>query len=120
MALRWQGQRGFGFIKPDDGGEDLFCHVSAIEDGNCLVEGAKVSFIKGQDERSGRDRAQNVTGGSTEEPGGPGGPQGDPGPAPEGHSTGVALRWNPRGFGFIKPDDGSVPRPVSLFNGKGV
>ena len=120
VAIRWQGQRGFGFIKPDDGGEDLFCHVSAIEDGNCLVEGAKVSFVKGQDERSGRDRAQNVTGGSTEEPGGPGGPQGDPGPAPEGHSTGVALRWNPRGFGFIKPDDGSVPRPVSHTFGKGV
>ena len=113
VALRWQGQRGFGFIKPDDGGEDLFCHVSAIEDGNCLVEGAKVSFLKGQDERSGRDRAQNVTGGTTEDAsgGGGGGQGGDPGPAPEGHSTGVALRWNPRGFGFIKPDDGSVPRP---------
>ena len=118
VALRWNSN-GFGFIKPDDGGEDLFCHVSAIEDGNCLVEGAKVSFIKGQDERSGRDRAQNVTGGSTEEPGGPGGPQGDPGPAPEGHSTGVALRWNPRGFGFIKPDDGSVPRPVSFISREG-
>ena len=95
------------------------CDLAIVEDER-LVEGAKVSFVKGQDERSGRDRAQNVTGGSTEEPGGPGGPQGDPGPAPEGHSTGVALRWNPRGFGFIKPDDGSVPRPVSLFNGKGV
>ena len=25
--LRWQGERGFGFIQPDDGGPDLFCHV---------------------------------------------------------------------------------------------
>ena len=72
-ALRWN-ERGFGFIRADGGGDDLFCHCTAIEDGNCLVEGAKVSFVKGQDERSGRDRAQNVTGGSTEEPGGPGGP----------------------------------------------
>ena len=54
------------------------CDLAIVEDER-LVEGAKVSFVKGQDERSGRDRAQNVTGGSTEEPGGPGGPQGDPG-----------------------------------------
>merc|ERR1740117_1720926 len=37
-ACRWN-ERGFGFIKPADGGEDLFCHVSGITDGNMLLEG---------------------------------------------------------------------------------
>ncbi|KAK7237361.1 cold shock protein [Aureococcus anophagefferens] len=40
-----------GFIKPDDGGDDLFCHVSQITDGNALSEGATVHFVKVFDER---------------------------------------------------------------------
>ena len=47
VALRWQADRGFGFIKPDDGGDDLFCHYSSILDGKCLKEGAKVDpYVK--------------------------------------------------------------------------
>ena len=52
VACRWN-ERGFGFIKPDDGGDDLFCHVSQITDGNALSEGAKVHFVKVFDERRG-------------------------------------------------------------------
>ena len=43
VAGRWN-DRGFGFIKPDDGGDDVFCHFSAIKDGNCLREGDRVEF----------------------------------------------------------------------------
>lgn len=61
-AVRWH-ERGFGFIKPDDGGEDVFCHISAIQDGNMLKEGATVEYELKFDERRGKPRAENVTGG---------------------------------------------------------
>jgi len=119
-ALRWS-EKGFGFIKPDDGGEDLFCHFSSIEDGNALREGDKVFFVKQFDERKGKERAEQVTGGCQEDKGGGGGfgggggsyggggGGGGRGGGPidtAGKSTGIALRWNEKGFGFIKPDDG--------------
>ena len=68
VALRWNS-RGFGFIKPDgdETGEDLFCHYSSIDDGNCLKEGDKVWFVKQYDDRKGKYRAEQVTGGCTEE-----------------------------------------------------
>ena len=47
--------------------QDIFCHTSAIVDGNCLLEGDQVEYEKSFDERRGNDRAANVTGGSQEE-----------------------------------------------------
>ena len=72
VALRWN-EKGFGFIKPDDGGEDIFCHFSGIDDGKCLMEGAKVEYRKTYDERKGKYRAEQVTGGSAEPEAGFGG-----------------------------------------------
>lgn len=66
VATGWQ-ERGFGFITPDNGGEDIFCHVSAIKDGSCLKEGAKVKYDCFFDDRRGKWRAMNVTGGCDEE-----------------------------------------------------
>merc|ERR1711865_576158 len=72
-AGRWN-DRGFGFIKPSDGSEDVFCHFSCITDGNCMEEGSKIEFEKVWDDRKGKYRAEGVTGGTTiDRPSGGGG-----------------------------------------------
>lgn len=42
----FNGQKGFGFITPDDGAKDVFVHVSAVERAGMrgLADGQKVSF----------------------------------------------------------------------------
>ena len=53
-------QRGFGFITPEDGGEEVFVHRSAIqaEGVTSLAEGAQVEFDVVQGEKG--PRADNV------------------------------------------------------------
>lgn len=53
--------KGFGFITPDNGGPDVFVHVSAIASGNSLLEGQKVSYDVGQDRKTGKSKAENVS-----------------------------------------------------------
>ncbi len=46
-TVKWfNGTKGFGFIQPDDGGKDVFVHISAVEKAGLrgLDEGQKVSF----------------------------------------------------------------------------
>jgi CspA family cold shock protein len=54
--------KGYGFIQPNDGGTDVFVHVSALEQAGMrdLVEGQKVSFDVQADPRSGKSRAVNI------------------------------------------------------------
>jgi len=66
VACQWNS-RGFGFIRPDDGGEDLFCHFSVITDGNALREGDKLEFYVEYDDRKGKYRATGVIGGIKED-----------------------------------------------------
>ena len=42
--------KGFGFITPDDGGKDLFVHVSAVASGT-LYDDQKVSFEIGEGQK---------------------------------------------------------------------
>jgi len=42
----YNGQKGFGFIQPDNGGKDVFVHISAVEKAGLsgLNEGQKISY----------------------------------------------------------------------------
>ena len=62
-TVKWfNGQKGFGFIQPDDGGSDVFVHISAVERAGLsgLAEGQKVSFEIKADPRRGKSSAENL------------------------------------------------------------
>jgi CspA family cold shock protein len=125
--------KGFGFIQPDDGGSDVFVHVSAVEQAGVygLNEGDQVQFELEHDRKSGKLSAGQlvVTGqgaaparrsGGFERRGGFGGERsfggGDRGGErssgrqrgePAGSGSGTVKWFNAtKGFGFIQPDGG--------------
>ena len=62
-TVKWfNGQKGFGFIQPNDGSKDVFVHISAVERAGMsgLNEGQKVSFDLVADRRSGKSSAENL------------------------------------------------------------
>jgi CspA family cold shock protein len=62
-TVKWfNGQKGFGFIQPDDGGADVFVHISAVERAGLhgLNEGQKISYELVPDKRSGKSSADNL------------------------------------------------------------
>jgi CspA family cold shock protein len=135
--VKWyNASKGFGFIEPDDGGADVFVHVSAVERAGLtsLGEGQPVDFELERDRRSGKTSAGNliVTGEAPPSAGrsggggggfggggyGGGGPRGARPPRPmggggggdrvtSGSGDGVVKWFNAtKGFGFIQPNDG--------------
>lgn len=54
--------KGFGFIAPDEGGTDVFVHVSAVERAgmSTIAEGQKLSFDVVKDNRNGKSAAENL------------------------------------------------------------
>ncbi|MEZ5899913.1 MAG: cold-shock protein [Hyphomicrobium sp.] len=55
-------QKGYGFIKPDDGGNDIFVHVTAVERSGigALIEGMRISFETEPDKRGKGPKAVNL------------------------------------------------------------
>ena len=58
----YNSQKGFGFIQPDDGGKDVFVHISAVERSGLgdLAEGQKVGFELRRDQKTGRESAVDL------------------------------------------------------------
>lgn len=62
-TVKWfNATKGFGFIQPDDGGNDVFVHISAVERAGLrsLNDGQKISYELTQDRRSGKMSADNL------------------------------------------------------------
>ena len=58
--VKWfNSEKGFGFIQPEQGGGDVFVHISAVERAGLgsLREGQKLSFELERDKRSGKTSA---------------------------------------------------------------
>ncbi len=63
-TVKWfNGQKGFGFIQRDDGGSDVFVHISAVERAGLagLAEGQKVTFDLKTDRMRGKVSADNLS-----------------------------------------------------------
>lgn len=62
-TVKWfNSQKGFGFIAPDNGGNDAFVHISAVQRAGLyeLAEGQKVEFELVPDRKSGKSAADNL------------------------------------------------------------
>jgi CspA family cold shock protein len=133
-TVKWfNTAKGFGFVQPDDGGSDVFVHISAVEQAGLrgLNEGDQLQYELEQDRRSGKlsagqlvvtgqgeapsrprggggerggfDRPRGGGGGGFDRPARDSAPRGDA----AGSGSGVVKWFNPaKGFGFIQPDDG--------------
>ena len=63
-TVKWfNGQKGYGFIQPDEGGADVFVHITAVQRSGLagLDEGQKISYEIVQDKRTGKDTADRLT-----------------------------------------------------------
>jgi len=62
-TVKWfNATKGFGFIAPDDGGNDVFVHISAVERAGMhgLNEGDKISYEIEVDRQRGKSSAVNL------------------------------------------------------------
>lgn len=62
-TVKWfNSTKGFGFIQPDQGGPDVFVHISAVERAGMrgLVDGQKVEFEIVADRRTGKSSAEQI------------------------------------------------------------
>jgi len=110
----WREDKGFGFITPADGGEDIFVHRVNLSDGGMLIQGSTVQYQAQWNAQKNKFQAGNVMGavpqaGKGGEPGTQGGAGKGPSPGAEKGpmQNGTVKAWfEEKGFGFVIPSDG--------------
>lgn len=63
-TVKWfNTTKGYGFIQPEDGGNDIFVHISAVQAAGMqsLDEGQKINYEIVEDDRSGKSSAGNLS-----------------------------------------------------------
>jgi CspA family cold shock protein len=63
-TVKWfNGTKGFGFIQPDNGGPDVFVHISAVERAgmSSISEGQKLNYEVERDQRNGKMSAGQLS-----------------------------------------------------------
>ncbi|MBB3238359.1 cold-shock protein [Phyllobacterium endophyticum] len=63
-TVKWfNSTKGFGFIQPEDGGADVFVHISAVERAGLrsLNDGQKISYELVRDKKSGKMSADQLS-----------------------------------------------------------
>eukprot|EP00747_Dinoflagellata_sp_TGD_P078924 gnl/TRDRNA2_/TRDRNA2_160287_c0_seq1.p1 gnl/TRDRNA2_/TRDRNA2_160287_c0~~gnl/TRDRNA2_/TRDRNA2_160287_c0_seq1.p1 ORF type:complete len:560 (-),score=92.97 gnl/TRDRNA2_/TRDRNA2_160287_c0_seq1:31-1593(-) len=101
-VTRWNFEKGFGFITPSEGGEDIFCHITTVASG-VPQWGDEVTYDRYYDDQRGRMLCKNVrlqgASSSSEEDGQEIG----------GREIGTVTRWQgDKGYGFIQPSRGGA------------
>ncbi|MBO0926195.1 cold shock domain-containing protein [Cellulomonas sp. zg-ZUI199] len=113
----FDADKGFGFARPDAGGEDVFVHAKALVGTVSLAEGDRISFTVAESDRGPQAHDVRLVGGQARRgaPAGRGAPAAGRGRterprgsgAPARGGTGTVARYDAdRGFGFITPDAG--------------
>ena len=63
-TVKWfNATKGYGFIQPESGGQDVFVHVTAVERSGLgqLVEGQKINYEITRDARTGKSSADKLS-----------------------------------------------------------
>jgi CspA family cold shock protein len=106
--------KGFGFVAPESGGDDLFVHARSLVGLTELAEGDRVTFDVAEGERGLQARNVRLVGGPARRVAPATSDRGRPGRASASDSAvrggqGVVARYDAdRGFGFITPDAGGA------------
>lgn len=62
-TVKWfNSAKGYGFIAPENGGKDIFVHISAVERAGLsgLAEGQKISYEERTDPKRGKTSADDL------------------------------------------------------------